>query len=93
MINIDELPQNADWLVENPDPSPIINEGDPIVVFSRWMCRSCQHLRQEADFPPTCDAFPRGIPMDIVTGQFDHRRLHPSQKNEILWEQKEGEIP
>lgn len=60
-------------------------------TFTRWMCHSCIHLRQADDFPPTCDAFPKGIPMDIVTGQFDHQGLHPSQKNKIVWEHKEGE--
>ncbi|MCP4149820.1 MAG: hypothetical protein GY757_18895 [bacterium] len=36
-----------------------------------------------------CAAFPDGIPIGILTGEFNHRRKYPGQKNEIVF--KEGE--
>lgn len=36
-------------------------------------CATCRHKWGGA----FCDAFPRGIPMSILTNAFDHRNAHP----------------
>jgi len=38
-------------------------------------CKQCLHLRTSTE-NLTCDAFPDGIPIDILTGQFDHNKKH-----------------
>ena len=35
-------------------------------------CVSCRHNHHDG----TCDAFPGGIPVDILTNTFDHRQPH-----------------
>ena len=42
-------------------------EGVPIS-----QCVQCRHNRLDG----TCDAFPDGIPMSILTNTFDHRQPH-----------------
>ena len=34
-----------------------------------------------------CKAFPNGIPEEILTGEFDHTKKHPEQKNDILFKE------
>lgn len=46
-------------------------------------CRDCRHRNQEKY---NCDAFPNGIPHDILQGEFDHTKRHPDQDNDILFE-------
>lgn len=33
-----------------------------------------------------CEAFPSGIPEDILTGELNHTTKHPDQKNNIVFE-------
>ena len=47
-------------------------------------CASCEFLFLNGK--KNCKAFPDGIPKDILTGEFDHRKKHPDQKNDILFE-------
>ena len=35
-------------------------------------CDYCRHYREHQK----CDAFPDGIPMDILTNKFDHHKPH-----------------
>jgi len=35
---------------------------------------------------PKCEAFPKGIPNDILAGKFNHTKKHPDQKNDILFD-------
>lgn len=35
------------------------------------LCDSCKHYNK--NYPPTCKAFPRGIPLSILNGTTDHR--------------------
>lgn len=45
-------------------------------------CIICKHLNDGWK----CDAFPDGIPDDILSGNNDHSQKHEEQKNEILFE-------
>lgn len=39
------------------------------------MCVFCRHLKKGEDF--RCDAFPDGIPSDIIENNADHRKPYP----------------
>jgi len=39
----------------------------------------------------TCFAFPKGIPEDIIMGDFIHTKVYPKQKNDIVFESVEEE--
>jgi hypothetical protein len=45
-------------------------------------CPICKYHK----FSLTCKAFPKGIPSKILTGEFDHTKKHPDQKNNIVFE-------
>lgn len=49
-------------------------------------CPTCLHLRSGVLW--TCDAFPDGIPAEILTNRFDHTRPHPND-NGIQYEPEE----
>ena len=50
-------------------------------------CVSCKHLISAIN--AKCKAFPDGIPYLISSGEFDHRKKFPGQKNDILYQEKE----
>jgi hypothetical protein len=53
------------------------------------ICHLCAR-RRDVD---TCDAFPGGIPNEILVGDFDHRRPYPGDRG-LLFSPKPGaEVP
>lgn len=50
------------------------------------ICDSCRHRRDAT----TCAAFPRGIPVAILTGDADHRKPYPGDHG-IRYEPVEDE--
>jgi len=45
-------------------------------------CIKCRYF----DNNLICPAFPDGIPVNILIGEFDHTVKHPDQKNNIIFE-------
>lgn len=62
------------------------------IPASSYQCEVCAHYRQPKNNPwrLCCDAFPDGIPDDIVMEKHDHRKPFPGD-NGILYEPKPGE--
>lgn len=50
------------------------------------MCTVCKYYDVNADGVPSCEAFPAGIPEEIIHGDFDHRVEHPGQESPALFE-------
>ena len=48
-------------------------------------CFFCKHKNNRTDIA-ACAAFPDGIPPEILDNEFDHRTVHPAQKNSIVFE-------
>jgi len=46
-------------------------------VFGEIQCDNCNHFRSGNE----CDAFPDGIPLDIIAGEFDHRNPYPNAEH------------
>jgi hypothetical protein len=42
-------------------------------VTQSHQCISCKHY----NLGGSCDAFPEGIPLEIITGGFDHHNSYP----------------
>ena len=52
--------------------------------MDNWnFCRFCRHLNSLID-KPTCNAFPEGIPQEILSGKIIHKDPLPNQKNDIV---------
>lgn len=51
-----------------------------------FQCLKCRHI----DFGKGCDAFPDGIPYDILSGQVDHSKPYPGD-NGIRFEERKEE--
>jgi hypothetical protein len=52
----------------------------------KLICSNCKHFRR---FEGGCDAFPDGIPDEIVLGLNDHSKPLNFQTNDIVFEQEE----
>ena len=46
------------------------------------ICFSCKHFRE---FEGGCDAFPKGIPNEITSGENQHDKPLPGQDNNIIF--------
>lgn len=50
-------------------------------------CMYCRHFHKEDLERNSCDAFPAGIPEEIIDNVFIHDKKHPSQDNDVLFEE------
>lgn len=55
------------------------------------ICEFCKHFNEpgEDDEQLTCEAYPNGIPFEIVANQLDHRQSLPGD-NDVQFEAKNG---
>ena len=54
------------------------------MIYERPICEDCVH--QITDKPGAiCEAFPEGIPDEILTGINDHSKPLEEQKNELVF--------
>lgn len=51
-------------------------------------CTECKHWHGD----DTCDAFPKGIPLDIASNEFDHKQPFDGD-NGIRFEKQDGGTP
>jgi len=60
------------------------NEELLLDYLDHWnFCRFCRHLNSLIE-RPTCNAFPEGIPQEILSGKIIHKNPLPNQKNDIV---------
>jgi len=60
------------------------NFGGMIEEDLEFQCTRCKHYVDD----DICSAFTDGIPLEIVTEEFIHDKVHPEQENEIIFEPK-----
>ena len=51
------------------------------------ICHTCKHRKNLSTIPPTCEAFPNGIPDDIFYEGNPHDKPIPGQDNDIVFEE------
>ena len=66
---------------------PILDK-DLLNTLTSGQCYYCKN-RDRNKITNSCIAFPNGIPENILSGEFDHTKKHPSQSNDILFESVE----
>ena len=54
------------------------------------LCLSCDLVIDDGLGPPKCEAFPQGIPEEILEGSFDHTKPHPDDGGEQFIPNKRG---
>lgn len=59
-----------------------------VPVKGTLLCPSCKHVFMDGA-PPTCAAFPDGIPDEILSEQVIHRTPYPGDSG-IRYEEREG---
>jgi hypothetical protein len=52
------------------------------------ICFNCIHFIDNGRY--TCQAFPQGIPDEVLTGENDHSQPLPAQDNEIVYTPADG---
>ena len=56
--------------------------------YAEWQgCLGCAHNRYSR-----CAAYPRGIPLEIISGEVDHLIPRPGQVDEIVFEEMDPEM-
>jgi hypothetical protein len=61
-----------------------LNDGLLWKTTGNWsFCRFCRQLHNLIG-TPTCNAFPEGIPEEILSGKIIHKTPLPDQKNNIV---------
>ena len=66
----------------NPDPDNAFFLWDPM---GNWhYCRFCKHLHSLVE-KLTCDAFPEGIPQELLNGEIFHNKPMLGQRNDIVF--------
>jgi hypothetical protein len=61
---------------------------EPSEHFAEWQgCLGCAHYRHGR-----CAAYPRGIPIQLISGQVDHMVPRPGQVEGILFEPMDWDV-
>jgi len=53
------------------------------------LCSNCKFFDEKNTDGNFCEAFPEGIPKDILNAKFKHTKKHPDQDNDIVFEKRE----
>jgi len=71
---MDKNPEN--WTEEDKERinEKFISDGMGSMHFVDAICHKCIHVDENG---VTCKAFPDGIPVAILNGEFDHHKPHP----------------
>jgi len=56
------------------------------MMTEQAICFNCKNKIHLYDIPPTCKAFPNGIPESIYYDGEDHSKPLPDQNNDIVFE-------
>lgn len=59
-----------------------------MTTYKRPLCATCEHFHTENKESNTCDAFPDGIPWEIIKGKVDHREPYEGD-NGIQYKESE----
>jgi hypothetical protein len=60
------------------------NESFQWDLMDQWnLCRFCRNLHSPIG-KPTCNAFPQGIPPEILSGKLIHKDPLPNQENDVV---------
>lgn len=61
-----------------------LKDGLGAISFGKGICHKCIHIHEDS---LTCDAFPEGIPGEILVGKFNHASEHYEGDKGIKYEE------